>query len=294
MAEFDIVSKQLFKNYPTDFVQFTLNRKRLQVLEVIDTELPTVESRHADSLARVKIGGREVLVHTEFQTEDSTTTPMPRRMAGYIGRLVESFGLPVHASVIYLRPNAGRNDYGKYEHRIGDSRLTVSYRVIRLIEINGEQIIQRKLWGLLPFSPLMQPPEGTLSANWLRQCVQTADELPLDESNKGDFMTSIAILGGLAYNPEAIFNIISEETMFESTVVQRLAEGLTERAQRTERIESVLDLVNRRFCPDNTDGIKTVLDSVEDLDLLRKIFYQAIDAPSFDEFQKALETAIRS
>jgi len=123
MAEFDIVSKQLFKEYTDDFVRFTLNRKRFRVLEVIDTELPTVESRHTDVLARVQIGAQEVLAHTEFQVGDSTTIPMPRRIAGYTGRLVESLGIPVCSTVIYLRPTAGRSDPGRYSYRRGEFRF---------------------------------------------------------------------------------------------------------------------------------------------------------------------------
>ena len=40
-----------------------------------------------------RIDGEEALVHTEFQTTDSTDTPMPIRMAGYIIRIIEQYGL---------------------------------------------------------------------------------------------------------------------------------------------------------------------------------------------------------
>jgi len=56
VAEFDIVSKQLFKDYPEDFIGFVLGREDVQILEAIDTELLTVESRDTDILVRVQIG----------------------------------------------------------------------------------------------------------------------------------------------------------------------------------------------------------------------------------------------
>ena len=31
-------------------------------------------------------------------------------MAGYLGRVLEQYGLPVYSHVIYLRPDAGRHD----------------------------------------------------------------------------------------------------------------------------------------------------------------------------------------
>ena len=52
MAEFDTVSKQLIKDYPADFVRFSLEQEDVEVLEVIDTEQPTVESRRTDSFIR--------------------------------------------------------------------------------------------------------------------------------------------------------------------------------------------------------------------------------------------------
>jgi hypothetical protein len=326
MAEFDIISKQLFKDYPEDFIRFTLNRKRFQVLEIIDTELPTVESRHADVLARVRVGGREVLVHNEFQAGDSTTIPMPLRMSGYIGRSVESLGIPVCSSVIYLRPDAGRNDPGRYRYRIGEFGFSVSYRVIRLIEMSGQDVIDQKLWGLLPFAPLMRPPEGVLPENWLRQCVQTTDDLSLDAIGQANFLTDLAVLSGLVYNAETVFDIISEEIMYESSVTQRLTERLRERltAQITQQVtdqvtQQVTDqvtqqvtaqvtrqahresqvllihhFVSKKFGTIHADQMKPSLEAIEDTDVLRRLFDVAIDAQSFDEFQKTVEVQIGS
>ena len=294
MAEFDIISKQLFKEFTDDFVRFALNRKRVQVLEVIDTELPTVESRRTDVLARVRIGGREVLVHIEFQTGDSTDVPMPRRMSGYIGRLIEELGLPVCAIVIYLRPNAGRNDPGKYEYRLGDFRFAASYRVLRLIEIDGEQIVQQKLWGLLPFAPLMKSPEGIPSENWLRQCVQAVDEVPLDEISKVNFLTEMSILSGLVYDFQTIFNIISEETMYESSIVQHFTErGIEqgiEQGQKQQSIESVLDILGMRFDPSAAETLKSIIETIEDLQSFKQLLRSAVQVTDLDEFKQTLDS----
>ena len=82
MAQFDAISKHLIQTYPHDFAGFTLGREDVEVLEVIDTEQLTVSASRADSLIRVRVDGHEVLVHSEFQTTDSTNPDMPRRMAG--------------------------------------------------------------------------------------------------------------------------------------------------------------------------------------------------------------------
>ena len=284
MAEFDIVSKQLVKDYPADFVRFTFEQANVEVLEVIDTGQPIVESRSMDSLIRVQINGEEALVHNEFQTGESTNTPMPRRMAGYIGRAIESYGLPIYSNVIYLRPDAGQRDAGQYVQERGGYHIVIQYKVIRLIEIEGQAVIEQELWGLLPFAPLMKPPQGMVAAQWLRRCVQTADTLPLDRTNKSNFFTDIAILSGLIHDSQTIINIISEETMYESSIVQHF----TERGQRQQSIEYVLDVLEIRFHPSAAETLKPAIETIEDLQLLKQLHRSAMQAPNLDEFKQTL------
>ena len=119
MADIDTISKYLIQHYPDHFARFALARDDIEVIEVIDTEQPTVKARRSDSFIRVRIDNKEALIHQEFQTTDSTNPPMPRRMAGYIGRAIEHHGLPIYSNVIYLRPNAERSGV----LRSGASRL---------------------------------------------------------------------------------------------------------------------------------------------------------------------------
>ena len=284
MAEFDIVSKQLIKDYPVDFVRFAFEQEGVEVLEVIDTEQPTVESRLMDSLIRVRIHGEDALVHNEFQTGDSTNPPMPRRMAGYIGRAIETYGLPIYSNVIYLRPDAGQRDAGQYVQERDEYRIVIQYKVIRLIEIEGQAVIEQELWGLLPFAPLMKLPQGMVAEQWLRRCVQTADALPLDRTNKSNFFTDIAILSGLIHDSQTITNIISEETMYESSIVQHF----TERGQRQQGIESILDILGMRFDSSEAETLKPAIETIEDLQHLKQLLRSAVQAPNLDEFKQSL------
>ena len=63
---------------------------------------------------------------------------MPLRMIGYIGRIIEHYGLPVHAHVFYLRPDAGRRDPGYYLQELPGYRILVQYKVIRLSQLPGQ------------------------------------------------------------------------------------------------------------------------------------------------------------
>ena len=182
MADFDTVSKHLIQTHPADFARFALQRDDIERVKVLDTEQPNV--RRPDSLLRVRVGGKEVLVHHEFQTTDSTGLPMPRRMASYIGHLIGRYGLPVHSYVLYLRPNAGRRDPGYYIQEHPDHQVVIRYKVLRLSQFPGQAVLDSGSVGLLPFAPLMQPPVGQAEAAWLEQCVATAWDAPLAQSVK--------------------------------------------------------------------------------------------------------------
>ena len=83
-----------------------------------------------------------------------------------------------------MRPDAGRHDPGYYLQEQHGYRVLVQYKASRLIELDDQRILEEGPSGLLPFAPLMQPPAGLAAEGWLRQCVNRAQQVPLDESRK--------------------------------------------------------------------------------------------------------------
>ena len=293
MAEFDTIAKHLIHTYPDDFARLALQRDDIEVVEVLDTEQPTV--RRTDSLLRVRVGGEEALVHHEFQTTDSTDPPMPRRMAGYIGHLIERYGLPIYSSVIYLRPDAGRTDLGYYVQERSDFRVLVQYQVIRLSELDGQRMLDEGHSGLIPFTPLMQPPAGAEAERWLRQCVNRAQEVSMDETLKANYLADLAILSGLVYNLETIRTIIAEETMYESSVVQyftekALAQGI-EQGGRERTVEALLDVLEIRFGLAASDPLADRIGAIDDVQRLKKLHRAAVQVPSLEAFKNLLDAA---
>ena len=274
MADFDTIAKHLIHTYPADFARFALQRDDIGVVEVLDTEQPTV--RRTDSLLRVRVDGEEALVHHEFQTTDSTDPPMPRRMAGYIGYLIERYGLPTYSSVIYLRPDAGRNDPGYYVQERHGYRVLVQYQVIRLSELDGQRMLDAGHSGLIPFAPLMQQPAGVEAEEWLRQCVNRAQAVPMDETLKANYLADLAILSGLVYNLETIMTIISEATMYESSVVQYFTEkGIEqgiEQGSRERAVEYLLDVLEIRFGLAASDPLAARIRAIKDVQRLKQLF----------------------
>ena len=294
MAEFDTISKHLIQHYPGDFAGFTLGREDVEVLAVIDTEQPTFETHRTDSLIRVRIDGEKALVHSEFQTTDSTNPPMPRRMAGYIGRAIEHHGLPIYSNVIYLRPNAGQRDPGHYIQERPGYQIAIQYKVIRLIEIEGERVLNAGHSGLIPFTPLMKPPEGMAPDVWLRQCIHTARTRPIARSSKADYLAGMVALSELVYESEIISDIIFKEGIMdlirESSLIQYFTQQSREEGGRERAIEDILDVLEIRFDLRETDPLSTRIAAIEDLQRLKQLHRAAVQVSNLDEFRHRLDS----
>ena len=290
MAEFDTIAKHLIHTHPYDFARFALHQDDIEVIDVIDTEQPTVEAHRADSLIRVRVGDEEALVHHEFQTTDSTP-PMPQRMAGYIGRAIEQHGLPIYSSVIYLRPDAGRTDPGHYLQERHGYRVLVQYQVIRLSELEGQSILDGGHAGLLPFVPLMQRPVGVDAEAWLRQCVHRAQEVPMDETIKANYLADLAILSGLVYKSETVMTIIAEATMYESSVVRYFTEKALEQGIEQGIRESIQEVLELRFQPETVRRLAARLEAIDDVQRLKQLHRAAIQVPSLEAFRNLLDEA---
>ena len=290
MAEYDIISKHLIRAYSKDIVRFVLGRADVEVDGILETELPTVETRRIDSLLRVRIDGEEALVHIEFQTTDSTGKPMPIRMASYIIRLIELYGLPVYSFVIYLRPSAGRRDEGYYTQELPGHRVFVEYKVFRLSEIEGQGIIEDDHPGLLPFAPLMKPPVGMASEDWLRQCIRKSDAVSLKQATKVDFLGSLAVLSGLAYEPTIINRIFSQEGLMDAIMRESsFAQYIKEQGIEQGIQESIREALEIRFDASAAGQFAGRIAVIDDLQRLKQLLRAAVQVDDLEAFQRVLD-----
>ena len=219
-GQFDTVSKHIVRQNPDECIRFCLGTPDAEAIEVLETEQPIVKWYRADSFIHANVRGEEAIVHLEFQTHDSTQVPMPYRIAGYVGLGIRTYELPIYSHVIYLHPDAGLNDPGGYVQNISGYEISIKYKVIRLCEIEGQAVLDARLKGLIPFAPLMKPPEETDSNEWLRKCVKVAQTIPMDEADKPDYFASMVILSDMIFDFQDIRKILPEETMQESSVIQ--------------------------------------------------------------------------
>ena len=296
MAEYDSVSKDLIQTYPKDFIRLTLEQDDVEVLDILDTEQNTVETRHTDSLIRVHIAGKEALIHHEFQTTDDPS--MPLRMAGYIIRAIERHNLPIYSSVIYLRRNAGLRDPGCFTHEISGRPVVMDYTVIRLGEIEGQEIIDGGPSGLFPFVPLMKRPVGIDSEAWLHHCVDATNALRVDESIKVDILDRLMILSGLEYDQrlinrillqEGLMDAIMRESSFAQYIKQLGIEQGIEQGGRQRAIEDILEVLEIRFDLSEAHPLSSRIAAIDDLQRLKQLLRSAVQVSSLEAFEQVLD-----
>jgi hypothetical protein len=275
MSEYDITTGYLFRQFPDDLVRFVAGATA-EDIELAETVLK--QTRYADATAYATLKSpegaeAEVIVHIEFQTDADDT--MPVRMAGYIGRLIDMYRRPIHASVIYLRPQE-INDPGMYEYTF-PNRFVAEYNVIKIWDFDGEYILAKRILGLLPFVPLMQP-EGVSDEEWLGKCVRTIEEAVPNEQDRKDLLVSTSILAGLVHDIHFVQTFIPEEIMRESSVVKEII--------KKERIQDIISVLEVRF-GEIDDTIEDSLGLIQDDDTLNYLLRRAVVAEK-DEIEKKI------
>jgi predicted transposase YdaD len=287
-GQYDTVSKNVIQQNPEDWIRFGLGVSDVHVIQILDTEQPTVKSNRADSFIHANVNGRHAVIHFEIQTRDSTQIPMPYRIAGYAGRCIESFRLPVYSHVIYLHPDAGRNDPGQYVQEMPGYNILIQYKVIRLYELEGQNVLDAKIKGLIPFAPLMKPKENTSSEEWLRQCVQVAKSVTQNVPHQADYLTNLGILGGIILDYETIRAIILEETMQESSVIQHFTQQGIEQGMRKGTIDAILEVLEEQLQSEDVQTLKPILEQIEELQSLKQLLREAARANSLEAFKETL------
>ena len=194
--------------------------------------------------------------------------------------------------MIYLRPNAGQRDPGYYVQERPGYHIAIQYKVIRLIEIEGQRVLDAGHSGLIPFTPLMKPPEEMASEAWLRHCIHTARARPMAQSAKADYLAGMSLLSSLVYAPETISDIISKEGIMDLIRESSFAKYLTQQSReegfeqgreegieqggRERAIEDILEVLEIRFDLPASHPLPARIAAIEDLQRLKQLHREAI------------------
>ena len=282
--DYDNMGEILWTDHAVDLSRFVLEQDDVEVLEDFDTEQQTVIARQTDITKHIRVNNQQAILHVELQLRDSTDTPMWARNAQYQGYLVGKHQMQVYSNVIYFHPNAGRNDPGGYTYSWNDYEHTNRYKVIRLIEIEGQSVLETQAPGILPLTPLMKPPAGMDLERWVQECVNITMAAPVDQETQGDLLYATSLFGCVVHNSELYERLIPEELMRESKFYQRQME----KAARETTLKNTLTVLNRKFPTEAVNALTPEMQNIDDLQRLEQLLIAAAEARNLDTFTQML------
>ncbi|MDE0014210.1 MAG: hypothetical protein OXU36_23905 [Candidatus Poribacteria bacterium] len=281
--DYDNIGKKLWADHAEELSRFVLDEDDVEVLADLGTEQQIIE-RETDIVKRVRVNNQEVVLHVELQLRDSTNTPMWARNAQYQGYLVGKYQMPVYSNVIYFHPNAGRNDPGGYTYTWNDYEHTNRYKVIRLIEIEGQSVLEMQAPGILPLTPLMKPPAGMDLKRWVQECVNTTMAISVNQRTQADLLYGIYLFGSVVIDATLLEQLIPEELMRESEGYQRQME----KAARATTLKNTLTVLNRKFPAEAVNALAREMQNIDDLQRLEQLLIAAAEARNLDTFTQML------
>ena len=282
--DYDNMGKRLWTEHAEDLSRFVLAQADVQVLEDLDTEQQNIIARSTDITKRVRVNNPEAILHVELQLRDSTANPMWARNAQYQGYLVGEYQIPVYSNVIYFHPRAGRHDPGGYSYTWNGYEHTNRYKVIRLIEVEGQAILEMQAPGILPFTPLMKPPAGMAPDRWVQACVDATRAAPVDQHAQEDLLYGLSLFGGIVYNSQLLKRLVPEVFMQESKTYQYLREEIL----REGTINHISAVLKARFSPDIASALTPVIRNISDLQRLEELHTAAVEAQTIEAFAQML------
>ena len=289
MAQYDEIVKHLMHQYADEFAMLSFGTHDVQVVETLDTEQQTVKVHRNDMTFKVLWHNETVLLHIEVQTEDSRDKPMPFRMLSYASELLLRHELPVYSVVIYLSPNAGQTDPGGYSYGNDVFGLQHKYQVIRLADLEGESFLETASVGLLPFTPLMKPPEDINTEAWLQRCVDRTEAAPVDTQTRGTLLFALSLLGGLVHDPSFFEKLITEEIMQESPFYELIIQRGVQKGARENSINNILSVLTERFPQSDVQPVVEALESIQGIDRLTELHRTAVRTFSVETFLQGID-----
>jgi predicted transposase YdaD len=127
--QFDTTIKEIFQSLPLRLLQMLCGS---EIAELLTVEQPSVKMRKPDFVARLKDGR---IFHLEIQSGDDAN--MPWRMLEYYPPIRREYGQPPIQVVLYVG-----YETLNIASKIEEDRLSFSYIVIDIRELDGEPLIE--------------------------------------------------------------------------------------------------------------------------------------------------------
>ncbi|MBF0497825.1 MAG: hypothetical protein HQK58_14830 [Deltaproteobacteria bacterium] len=298
---YDISSKLLIEMSQKEIL------RRLVGLPVLESELLEELPQETASLMLTDFpimwtneAEQRQLVLLEIQTRWEKT--VPRRLLAYRTRYQLKYDLDAISCVLLLRPSKAAIDH--YQ----DQEIDYRFRLIRVNELDAQEIIEQGVLSLMPFVPLMR--SG-------KRLAYRADELiyesSLSKADKAVMLTSMAILAAIVSTnlaQELFFRRkdlmlespaykMFEKDAFKRGLKQGLEKGIKEGEEKGKREgvirtsrENLLEILRERFEKIPRKMLQS-LNTVKDPNLLKSFVKLAVKVESLNQFKQHLEEMLK-
>ncbi len=185
MMQYDIAAKVIVEIGKEELLRHFLHVEpvAMELLEEIPQE--TASLRSSDFPLRLQTAeGEEKIVLLEFQTVWEVDAVW--RMMDYACRFKLKYRLPVVPAMLLFRRHPTAS--GVYR----DECFEFRYRLVKLWEQPAREVLERRLYPLLPFTPAMDATEEDVLA-----AERQLYESPLPKTEKADLLTALGLFAGL-------------------------------------------------------------------------------------------------
>lgn len=287
--QYDITSKLIIEKGNREILHYFLHVDpvSIEVIENLPQELPSV--RRSDFLLKVTDRDQqEQLYLIEFQTYWDVEA-VKNLMIYTLLAQKKYKNLPLVPTMLLFHEH--RTALGEYQ----DDLFSFRFRLIKMWEQNGEQILNTNSYILYPFIPIMIGDEEiTLEAE---NRLYNSD---LDRETKSDLLTSLTIFAGL--RSKQLCKILMErrrDLMFESpgydilmqAVMEKGIEKGMEKGMEQGRIEGmkegILLSLELKF-GDSAEKLANHIKTIHSLEILKKIQSKLRNSSSIQEIENIL------
>ena len=288
MGKVDLSSKSIIHFYNQVWLEWLL-KQPLTVEAELSSDFQFI-GRASDSLLQVsnpQDGSFLALTELEFSPKPRT----PTRLFAYAALAQEKYDLPVFVTVIYFRPPPADTTIESAFHRdFRGQQAHQDFQVIRLWELDAQQILTLSNPALLPFVPLMK---GGNTGPVLQECAArlhtqpNAEELEAILSMFASYVMESPLINHILRS-NAMIEILRESPFFKEVLWPKFIEYERELGRQEGQyqmlLEDLQDLLAFRFSvPVGHFGNQLPRLNLKALEQLRKAAFTVSSRAEFED-----------
>jgi len=264
----DVSIKRLLQIKPEDWASFLFPELDEIKLEDMPTDMvPKMESR----LDNVKRVNGAFISHVEPNGYLDHT--LPARMLRYRADIRE-YTLykyrelpPISQTVIMFFEKHDNKVHSLQDNYFEGQGLNYGYRVLKVWEIDPQDILSRKLTGLYPLLPIAKHGEGESGEQIITDSIDAIYTVE-DAALRVDLLAVMSILAGEKYSKELVKKYIGREQLMESALFQEWVEEFVIEGKQEQKLEMAKRLLLRGMpCDEIIEITDLTMEEIENIKL---------------------------